>query len=183
MWRKEDGNPQASPEVPSGSMNSTTAGKTGSVAPSVSGKGSACVSQGIKIKGELTGSEDLFIDGIVDGKINLANSVLTVGPNATVKAEIASRELVVRGRTEGKLTATERIQIWHTARVQGDLKAERISIEEGAEVHGKMEAGKASSVAPLGDLGHNKKPDPNKPKDTVAGDLKTTSGAASAGAD
>ena len=184
MWRKEDGNPQASPEASSGSVNSTTAGKTGSSAAPVSSKAAACVSQGIKIKGEVTGSEDLFIDGVIDGKVNLANSILTVGPNATVKADITSRELVIRGRTEGKLTASERIQIWHTARVQGDLKAERISIEEGAELHGKLEAGKASNSAPLADLVSHKKSDAQKPKeDAMASDQKTTSGAASAGAD
>jgi len=182
MWRKEDGNPQASPEASSGVANSATAGKSGSTAPPVSGKAAACVSQGIKIKGEVTGSEDLFIDGIIDGKINLANSILTVGPNATVKAEITSRELVIRGRMEGKLIATERIQIWSTARVQGDLKAERISIEEGAELHGKLEAGKISNSAPLADMVNQKKSDANKPKDT-AGDQKTASGAATAGAD
>jgi cytoskeletal protein CcmA (bactofilin family) len=184
MWRKEDGNPQASPESLPGSMTANSAGKTGSGTPAVSGKASACVSQGIKIKGEVTGSEDLFVDGIVDGKINLVNSVLTVGPNATVKAEISSRELVVRGRTEGKLTASERIQIWHTARVQGDLKADRISVEEGAEVHGKMEAGKASNAASSADMSaQNKKADANKPKDSHTGEPKSTSGAASAGAD
>ncbi|HTP67485.1 MAG TPA: polymer-forming cytoskeletal protein [Dongiaceae bacterium] len=182
MWRKEDGNPQPSPEASSGSVNPANS-RSGSTAPPVSGKAAACVSQGIKIKGEVTGSEDLFIDGIVDGKINLANSVLTVGPNATVKAEITSRELVIRGRTEGKLTASERIQIWNTARVQGDLRAERISIEEGAELHGKLEAGKASNSAPLADLVGQKKSDSNKSKDPSAGEQKTASGAATAGAD
>jgi len=177
MWRKEDGNPQVSPEASSGSMNANTAaGKPSSTAPPLSGKASACISQGIKIKGELNGSEDLFIDGVVDGKIHLANSVLTVGPNATVKAEITSRELVLRGRTEGKLTAAERIQIWNTAHVHGDLKAERVSIEEGAEVRGKLEAGKAS---PSTD-GAGKKADSKE--DSGAGDQKSASGAATAGA-
>ncbi len=181
MWRKEDGNPQASPETSSGSMNPITAGKAGSIVLPLSGKASACVSQGIKIKGEVTGSEDLFVDGIVDGKIQLSNSILTVGPNATVKADITSRELVLRGRTEGKLTASERIQIWHTARVQGELRAERISIEEGAELHGRLEAGKASNSAPLAELtSQGKKAD--KQKD-AATDQKTSSGAAALGAD
>ena len=182
MWRKEDGNPQASPEAPAGSMNSTTAGKSGSAAPPLSGRASACISQGIKIKGELTGSEDLFIDGIVDGKIQLANSVLTVGPNATVKAEITSRELVLRGRTEGRLTAAERIQIWNTARVQGDMKAERVSIEEGAEVRGKLEIGKATASGHLADhAAQGKKSDVKK--DGAPAEQKTTSDAATAGAD
>jgi len=182
MWRKEDGNPQTSPESPSGSVNSNTPAKSGSATPPLSGKASACVSQGIKIKGEVTGSEDLFVDGVIDGKIHLANSILTIGPNATVKAEITSRELVLRGRAEGKLTAAERIQIWHTARVNGDLKAERVSIEEGAEVHGKMEAGKASTSAPLAEHpAQGKKADAKK--DAAETDQKSTSGAATAGAD
>src|SRR3974390_1708795 len=182
MWRKEDGNPQASPETPAGSSNLSVSGKSGSTAPPLSGRAAACVSQGIKIKGEVTGSEDLFVDGVIDGRIQLVNSILTVGPNATVKAEITSRELVLRGHTEGKLTAAERIQIWSTARVQGDLKAERVSIEEGAEVHGTLEAGKISNSAPLADMVNQQKSDANKPKDT-AGDQKTASGAATAGAD
>jgi len=180
MWRKEDGNPQA-PETAAG--NAAPGAKTASGAnPAVSGKAPACVSQGIRIKGELTGSEDLFIDGNVDGKILLTNSTLTVGPNAAVKADITARELVVRGRAEGKFTASERVQIWHTARVQGDIKAERISIEEGAEMHGKLEAGKPSTTAES--TSHQgKKSETSRLKDTSAGDEKGTSGAASAGAD
>jgi cytoskeletal protein CcmA (bactofilin family) len=181
MWRKEDANPVASSDVPSGSVNSGAV-KAGSVAPPLSGKASACVSQGIKIKGELIGSEDLFVDGVIDGKISLANSVLTVGPNASVKAEITSRDLVLRGRTEGKLTASERIQIWHTARVQGDLKAERISIEEGAELHGRVEVGRTPPSASMTESG-TKKFGASKPKEAPAADQTTASGAASASAD
>lgn len=173
MWRKEDGNTQASPEA---------SPKSGSDAGSsvASPKAIACVSQGIKIKGELTGSEDLFIDGLIDGKISLANSVLTVGPNATVKADIAAREVVLRGRAEGKFVATERIQIWHTARVQAELKSERISIEDGAEIHGRVEAGKVPASPPGG---HGKKGEAGKSKDSSSTGEKTSSGAATAGAD
>ena len=149
---------------------------------SVSPNAAACVSQGIKIKGELTGSEDLFIDGVVDGKVTLTNSTLTVGPNATVKAEIIAKELVVRGRAEGKFTASERVQIWHTAHVEGDIKSERISIEEGAEMHGRLEAGKPLATASTGASGQSGKKS-EKSKDTGASEEKATSGAASAGAD
>ena len=177
MWRKEDGNPQT-PEV--SGAGSSTAGKSTSTttAPNVSAKAPACVSQGIRIKGELTGSEDLFIDGDVDGKITLTNSTLTVGPNAAVKADITARELVVRGRAEGKFTASERVQIWHTARVQGDIKSERISIEEGAQMQGKLEAGKFTTEP----TSQSKKSESGKPKETHSNEEKTTSGAASAGA-
>ena len=108
----------------------------------VTSKAAACVTQGIKIKGELTGAEDLFIDGQVEGSITLTNSIVTVGPNAKVKAEITAREVIVRGRVEGKVSGSEKIQVWNTARIQGDMKSERIAVEEGAELHGTLEVGK-----------------------------------------
>ena len=132
MWRKEDGSTQASAEatgVAGNLTNGTRAATIGSSSISLSPHAAACVSHGIRIKGELHGTEDLFVDGNVDGKITLGNATLTVGPNATVKAEISARDLVVRGRVEGKLTANEKIQIWNTARVAGDMKADRISVE------------------------------------------------------
>jgi len=176
MWRKEDGNPQ-NPEAPT----QTAAGKPANPGAAVSGKAPACVSQGIRIKGELTGSEDLFIDGTVDGKVTLTNSSLTVGPNAVVKADIVARELVVRGRAEGKFTASERVQIWHTARVEGDIKSERVSIEEGAQVQGKLEVGKPGAFTETS-AQSGKKSEANKAKEAHAGDAKNTSGA-TAGAD
>jgi cytoskeletal protein CcmA (bactofilin family) len=183
MWRKEDGNPQG-PEVSSGAANSTAGKPVASSSQGVSGKAPACVSQGIKIKGELTGSEDLFIDGTVDGKVTLTSSTLTVGPNAVVRAEIVAKELVIRGRAEGKFTASERVQIWSSARVQGDIKSERISIEEGAQMQGKLEAGKPGMGANGETSQQNRKSaESSKSKETHLGGEKATSGAASAGAD
>ena len=179
MWRKEDGSPQTSPET-----RAATIGGSTSTSPVVSPHAAACISQGIRIKGELNGTEDLFVDGNVDGKISLGNGTLTVGPNATVRAEVSARELVVRGRVEGKLTANEKIQIWNTARVQGDMKAVRISIEEGAELHGKLEAGRpgGSGIA-SGSTGTVKRAESDKSNDTGSGAEQTTPGAAVAGAD
>lgn len=182
MWRKEDGNPQASPETAPSATNSGGSGRAGTSpisTQSVSPKAPACVSQGIKIKGDVTGTEDLFVDGIVEGKISLTNSTLTVGPNATVKAEITARELVVRGRAEGAFTTTERMQIWHSARVQGDIRCGSISIEDGAELRGKVEAGKAASHA----AAPGKKPEASKTKESSTNDANASSGAATAGAD
>src|SRR5260370_6500379 len=92
----------------------------------------ACLSQGIRIKGEITGSEDLFIDGNVEGKITFRNAVLTVGPNASVKADIDAREIVVRGRVEGRLGGSQRVHIGNTAEVTGYIRSQRIAIEDGA---------------------------------------------------
>jgi cytoskeletal protein CcmA (bactofilin family) len=191
MWRKDEGRPQGPSDVSTGSVNSNTsagaaqsAGKNVSAGPGVSPKASACVSQGIKIRGEVTGSEDLFVDGQFEGKLSLGNSVLTIGPNATVKADVSARDVIVRGRIEGKLTGTERIQIWHSARINGDMKAERISIEEGAELHGKMEAGKPTpNMTEKAKNEGPRKEEAKKPKDAVASEEKPASGAAVAGAD
>ena len=185
MWRKEDGSTQASAEatgVAGNFTNGTRTGTIGSSSLSLSPHAAACVSHGIRIKGELHGTEDLFVDGNVDGKITLGNATLTVGPNATVKAEISARDLVVRGRVEGKLTANEKIQIWNTARVAGDMKADRISIEEGAELHGKLEAGRPlKNGLGVGNVGTRTESDESK--DTGSGEGKAAPGAAVAGAD
>ena len=123
MWRKEDANPQASPEVLTecGSKFCENRELALSVVHQPGGnKAPACVSQGIKIKGEVMGTEDLFIDGVIEGKITLANSGVTVGPNGTVKAEISAREIVLRGVAEGKFTADEtNSDLAHGARTRG----------------------------------------------------------------
>jgi cytoskeletal protein CcmA (bactofilin family) len=187
MWRKEDSTSQQPPESSPASTSSANTGKSGTgspVTPGVSSKAAACVSQGIRIKGELSGSEDLFIDGTVDGKINLSNSVLTVGPNAIVKADITARELVLRGRAEGKFEATERIQIWGSARVEAELKSQRLSIEDGAELRGKVETGRAGAPALSGaGSGANKKQGTAKGKDENPVEAPTASDVAKAGAD
>jgi cytoskeletal protein CcmA (bactofilin family) len=187
MWRKEDGRPQNQNEISTSPISSNPAPVSASPSARttpggvVSQNAVACLSQGIRIKGEIIGGEDLFIDGNVEGKITFQNSVLTVGPNATVKADITAREIVVRGRVNGRLDGGERVQIWNTGHVNGDIRADRVAIEEGAEVHGKMEAGKAPSrpaeaFAP-------KKTEAVKAKETVSEADKTSPGAAVAGAD
>ncbi len=149
----------------------------------VTSKAAACVSQGIKIKGELTGSEDLFIDGQVEGSVTLTNSIVTVGPNATVKAEIIAREVVVRGRVQGKVTSSEKIQVWNTARIHGDMKSERIAVEEGAELHGTLEVGKAADrSAETTKSAFTKKAESGKASPSSSGEEKPSSGAAVAGA-
>jgi cytoskeletal protein CcmA (bactofilin family) len=184
MWRKEEASPQA-PETPARPAASATVAKAGpGPVTTTSTKVAACVSQGIKIKGDVSGTEDLFIDGQIEGKISLGNASATVGPNGTVRAEITAREIVLRGVAEGKFTAEERIQIWHTARVHGELKSERISIEDGAELRGKVEAGKATpKMEQLDAASRGKKPEQGKPKETSPKDANITPGAATAGAD
>ena len=188
MWRKEDGRPHNPNEISTGSQSSTPSPVPVSLGPKdspasapISSKAVACVSQGIRIKGEISGSEDLFIDGNVEGKLTFQNAVLTVGPNATVRADINAREIVVRGRVEGKLDGSDRVQVWSSARINGDIRANRVAIEEGAEVHGKMEAGKSPSRT--ADAFGSKKTEVSKAKDSDVNLEKPAPGAAVAGAD
>jgi cytoskeletal protein CcmA (bactofilin family) len=138
MWKKEDSRPQGVPEISTGSGGSREA----SGALPVSGRATACISQGIRIKGEITGSEDLFVDGPLEGKLNLGNGSLTVGPNGTVKADVTAREVIVRGRVEGKIAGRERVQLWSTGQVLGEVQTQRLAIEDGAVLRGKVETGK-----------------------------------------
>lgn len=181
MWRKEDSNPQAPNDVSSSNQARTSPGPVSS--SQTSAKAPACVSQGIRIKGEVVGTEDLFIDGTIEGKITIANSSVTVGPNGKVKAEIAAREVVLRGTAEGKFTADERIQIWHTARVEGELKSQRISIEDGAELRGKVEAGKVSKMAASEASVQGKKAEGAKGAEPTGKHANKATDAATAGAD
>jgi cytoskeletal protein CcmA (bactofilin family) len=147
MWKKEDTKSQGVPEISTVPANSTTshsAAPTSAPAASLplSAKAAACISQGIKIKGEVTGSEDLFVDGQVDGQLNLTNGSLTIGPNGTVKADVNAREVIVRGKIEGKVTGRDKVQLWSTGQVTGEVQTERLAIEEGALLRGKVEAGK-----------------------------------------
>ena len=159
MWKKEDAKPQGIPERPSSPVNAPTFGSAPAHPPQVapasvpapapaSSRAAASISQGIRIKGEVTGSEDLYVDGLVDGKLNLANGSLTIGPNGTVKADVVAREVIVRGRIDGKVTGRDKVQLWGTAQVFGEVQTDRLSIEEGAMLRGKVEAGKLVAKAP-----------------------------------
>src|SRR6266700_5213616 len=149
MWKKEDSKPEGvsgSPAAPA--ISATSSSPTTSSMPSVSGavptssRAAACISQGIRIKGEVTGSEDLFVDGIIDGKLNLANGSLTIGPNGRVKADVHAREVIVRGKIEGKVTGRDKVQLWSTGQVTGEVQTDRLAIEDGALLRGKVEAGR-----------------------------------------
>ncbi len=145
MWKKEDSRPQGVPEISTGAAGSPSApalSRDAFASPPPSGRAVACISQGIHIKGEITGSEDLFVDGPVEGKLQLTNGSLTVGPNGTVKADVTAREVIVRGRIEGKIAGRERVQLWSTGQVIGEVQTQRLAIEDGAVLRGKVETGK-----------------------------------------
>src|SRR5438105_12147779 len=80
---------------------------------------------------------------MVEGKLSLTtNSCLTVGPNGHVKADVLAREVIVRGKIEGKVTGRDRVQLWSTGQVTGEVQTDRLVIEDGALLLGKVEAGR-----------------------------------------
>lgn len=97
------------------------------------------IGQSVVITGELTAREDLTVEGLVDGKVDLENNVLTIGQNGTLKAQAIAKTIVVMGKVTGNLTATETISIRETSTVEGDLVAPRIAIAEGASFQGTID--------------------------------------------
>ena len=107
----------------------------------------ATIGKSLVIKGEVTGSESLYIDGRVEGSINLAGNRVTVGRNGIVAANINAREIVVLGKVRGNLTASDRVDIRSDGSLTGDVVAARISIEDGAFFKGGIDIRKAGQKA------------------------------------
>jgi cytoskeletal protein CcmA (bactofilin family) len=99
----------------------------------------ATIGKSLVIKGEVTGSESLYIDGRVEGSINLAGNRVTIGRNGVVAANINAREIVVLGKVRGNLTASDRVDIRSDGSLTGDVIAARISIEDGAFFKGGID--------------------------------------------
>ena len=97
------------------------------------------IGKSVIIKGELTGSEDLTIEGQVEGKIELRQNILTIGPNAKIKAQVFAKAVVIQGEVHGNVTATEKVDIRDAGSVDGDLSAPRVAIADGAHFRGSVD--------------------------------------------
>jgi cytoskeletal protein CcmA (bactofilin family) len=129
--------PSASAATDAGSV---PAARPGAVAAAAD---QATIGKSLVIKGEVTGSESLYIDGRVEGSINLAGNRVTVGRNGVVAANITAREIVVLGKVRGNLTASDRVDIRSDGSLTGDVVAARISIEDGAFFKGGIDIRKS----------------------------------------
>lgn len=107
----------------------------------------ATIGKSLIIKGEVTGSESLYIDGRVEGSINLSGNRVTVGRNGVVSANISAREIVILGKVRGNLNATDRVDIRNEGSLTGDVVAQRISIEDGAFFKGGIDIRKPGQKA------------------------------------
>jgi cytoskeletal protein CcmA (bactofilin family) len=121
----------------------------------------ASIGKSIVINGELSGSEDLTIEGRVDGKIELRDHVLTVGTNGRIKAQVSAKAIVVLGQVTGNLIATEKVDIKESGSVEGDIIAPRVAIADGSHFRGSIDMQKKDGAA---DKTHFNKPDAKSPK-------------------
>ena len=110
-------------------------------------KSAVNIGKSVVIKGELNGSEDLTIEGQVEGKIELRQNVLTIGPNGRIKAQVFAKSVVVLGEVTGNVTASEKVDIRDNGSVDGDIAAPRVAIAEGAHFRGSIDMQKAGGKA------------------------------------
>jgi cytoskeletal protein CcmA (bactofilin family) len=109
--------------------------------------GSATIGKAVKIVGQIFSREDLFVDGDVEGTIELMEHKLTVGPNGKVHAGVKAREVVALGAIQGNVEASDRIEIRKDAKLVGDIKTARIVIEDGAYFKGSIDIVKLEQKA------------------------------------
>ena len=127
----------ARPQPPAGAPAYDAAARAGSSASSTGEQ--ATIGKSLVVKGELSGSESLYVDGKVEGAINLPGNRVTVGRNGQVAANIMAREIVVLGKVRGNCQASDRVDIRSEGSLTGDVVAARISIEDGAFFKGGID--------------------------------------------
>jgi len=107
----------------------------------------ATIGRSITIRGDVTGDEDLLIQGRVDGSVSLHEHAITIGPDGVVKASVVGRVVSIEGRVEGNISADEQIILRTSATVQGDISAPRVVLEDGAKFRGGVEMGESAERA------------------------------------
>ena len=156
MWgKKEDSEPPftSAPGTPS-DLPATAAAASSSASSAAGGpergRNLAQIGKSLKLKGSITGSEDLYIDGEVEGTVELKDNSLTVGPNGRVHADVTARSIMILGRLHGNVKAGEKIEIRKTGSLEGDLTTARIVIEDGAVFRGSIDIVKPGQDAASG---------------------------------
>ena len=149
MWKRDDavkpttpagGAPTPAGHVQSNQINTSPAEpvRTSESARGLE-KGPVNIGKSVVIKGELTGSEDLTIEGHVEGKIELRQNVLTIGPNGKIKAQVFAKSVIVLGEVTGNVTASDKVDIRDNGSVDGDIISPRVAIAEGAHFRGSVD--------------------------------------------
>jgi cytoskeletal protein CcmA (bactofilin family) len=150
MWKRDEavrpttGQPAAAPQQPPAPTG------TPSPRPEVSHrmeKDVVNIGKSVVIKGELNGSEDLTIEGQVEGTIQLRDHVLTIGPNGRIKAQVFAKAVIVLGEVTGNVTASDKVDIRENGSVDGDIVSPRVAIAEGAHFRGSVDMQRKAAAA------------------------------------
>src|SRR2546430_4083447 len=165
MWKSRDDKPAAPAPAQPVAPNVTANAMTKEVRPMEIPKSTdnyradvAHIGKSVLIKGELSGSEDLYLDGEVEGSVDLKQHSLTVGPHGRVRANIRAREVILHGKVEGNIQGDEKVELKKSAVLVGDISPQRITIEDGAyfkgaidiQKDGKSQSGEARREPSLG---------------------------------
>lgn len=149
MWKRDESvKPAAAPAQTPATAPSAPAAAAPSAEPRAQfGRDMVNIGKSVVIKGELSGSEDLTIEGHVEGRIDLKDNVLTIGPNGKIKAEVFAKAVVVLGEVTGNVTASEKVDIRDNGSVDGDIASPRVAIAEGAHFRGSVDMQRAGQKA------------------------------------
>ena len=145
MWKRDEAvkpTGTATPATPAAPAQQTQASAPSQPEPrrqQLMEKDIVNIGKSVVIKGELNGSEDLTVEGHVEGKIELRDHVLTIGPNGKIKAQVFAKAVIVLGEVNGNVTATEKVDIRDGGSVDGDIVSPRVAIAEGAHFRGSVD--------------------------------------------
>ena len=159
MWKRDEAAkpatpaqpaPSSAPVTPAAPAPATEAARTQPITTVDTHRGlekTVNIGKSVIIKGELNGSEDLTIEGQVEGKIELRQNVLTIGPNGKIKAQVFAKSVIILGEVTGNVTATEKVDIRDNGSVDGDIAAPRVAIAEGAHFRGSIDMQRTGAKA------------------------------------
>jgi cytoskeletal protein CcmA (bactofilin family) len=145
MWKKDDDDQLERPPRPGDRSPKPV---TGTSAPASKRDGPATIGPSITIKGEVSGDEDLVIQGRVEGSVTLKKNHITVGVDGRLKADVFGKSVVVEGEVEGDLRGADHVVLRRSARVQGNISAPRVTLEDGASFRGGIDMQDPSSPGP-----------------------------------
>ena len=151
MWKRDESVKPTTPPAPAPPATPAPAapaaaapGSQPNVRPQIE-RDKVNIGKSVVIKGELSGSEDLTIEGHCEGRIELRDNVLTIGPNGKIRAEVFAKSVIVLGEVTGNVTASEKVDIRDNGSVDGDIISPRVAIAEGAHFRGSVDMQRAGS--------------------------------------
>ncbi len=146
MWKRDEspkpGSPAPAP-APAATPAHTPVVPSGGDFRRETARDNVNIGKSVFIKGELSGSEDLTIEGNVEGRIELKDNTLTIGPNGKIRAEVFAKQVIVLGEVTGNVTASEKVDIRDNGSVDGDVTSPRVAIAEGAHFRGAIDMQRA----------------------------------------